>query len=79
MKLLCKKKHECVGLTPLIKGKYYTIDNPYQKLSVLTHLGVPQIWFNTTNKNSQWYIWNYFYTPQEERKIKLQKLNEITL
>ena len=26
-----------------------------------------------------YYIWDYFYTPQEERKIKLEKLNEINL
>ena len=42
-------------------------------------LSPPQREWFTTDKNSIWYIWDYFYTPQEERKIKLEKLNETTL
>lgn len=30
-------------------------------------------WF--TNHSTDWYIWKYFYTPQEIRKLKLKQLN----
>ena len=74
MKLLCKKSLTNNSFTP---GKYY----PFK-------MGV-WFWYSTVDDNgltfywskddSHWYIWDYFYTPQETRKIKLEKLNETTL
>ena len=40
------------------------------------------IWINddndlfSLNKNSEYYIWDYFYTPQEVRKMKLERLKQ---
>ena len=76
MKLLCKKNPDkSIKITP---GKYYhfkdMIVNWYSSLNdnSLT-------FYLSDNPESELYIWNYFYTPQQIRKIKLEKLNEITL
>ena len=69
-KLLCKKSYK---YNSHIKGKYYTItkikDNVYVDLDY-------DDWFSLY-PNNIWYIWNFFYTPQEVRKLKLKKLNDV--
>ena len=83
MKLLCKKKSTVVEpgkyITP---GKYYKFCQFYgvdERYYFLDDDIKKQVWFTTTNRDSLYYIWDYFYTPQEERKIKLEKLNETAL
>jgi len=33
--------------------------------------------FNCTDKESSLYLWNYFYTLSEYRKIKLKKIDQL--
>ena len=87
MKLLCKKT---LINWPITQGKYYTmekIDDIFYPCRVIDDKGynhnftdIPfHQWIRNAKPHRTHYIWDYFYTPQEERKIKLQKLNEITL
>ena len=83
MKLLCKKNHD-----KITQGKYYTFifigfKNWY---STVNDIGLtfyfsntPLSSLNNVKPQVDFYIWDYFYTPQQIRKIKLEKLNEITL
>ena len=77
--LLCKKVFDFFKIsTDFLVNNYYTIkiidktDN-----SIL----IEKIWFslNKTSKNSLYRvcIWDHFYTPQELRKLKLEKLKFI--
>ena len=79
MKLLCKN---CLNTYSIVPGKYYKIYHDkiqYVYFDYYLFNDIKKrVWF-TTNKNSNWYIWNYFYTHQEERKMKLEKLYETTL
>ena len=65
-KLLCKK------LVPLLKEKY--------KYYIITNINSEMIHFLADyylNKNKTvWYLWKYFYTPQELRKMKLERLKQ---
>ena len=45
-----------------IKGKYYTT--------------LISDWCSLDSK-SYWYVWKYFYTPQELRKMKLKQLMKL--
>jgi hypothetical protein len=88
-KLLCKKG--LVGLSnkdEFFAGKTYTIDlfdgrdnslfirNTENKKINLPHL--EGIWFSFNKEESDllYYLYDYFYSPQELRKLKLQKLAE---
>ena len=87
MKLLCKQNYplNCKGFfTP---GKYYSVKK-HPKL--LSHFQIFDCfyemlddegdgWIFTINKDYQYYIWDYFYTTKEIRKMKMQKINETTL
>ena len=78
-KLLCKKDKIFIDVIIFINDNYYTItiidktDN-----SIL----IGDIWFylfkkyNPNGKYNYWFIWDYFYTPQELRKLKLKKLKQ---
>ena len=74
-KLLCKKKY-----TSYMRGKYYyvlKISKGYNNNYVFIYLKNDnniKDWFNFTKK-SDYYIWNYFYTPKEIRRMKLKQLN----
>ena len=67
-KLLCKKeKHVYKNF---VIDKYYTITDIYDECAYFDY-----DWYSL-NKHSYWsYIWYYFYTPQEMRKLKLKQLN----
>ena len=78
MKLLCKKTPNIGTQTiNMIPGKYYLVINNIN----LIEDDDGYSWYFTDKYIDDYllYIWDYFYTPQEERKIKLQKLNETTL
>ena len=75
-KLLCKKMKGNL----FIKNKYYTISNTY------TIMDGSQI-FNITSekdgnfsfhlmKDGDWYLYDIFISLKEERKLKLEKINE---
>ena len=73
-RLLCKKnttnnnKYNKYEL--FLKNEYYIItiiDNVY--------VYVCHDWYKL-DQNSIWYLWDFFYTPQEVRKLKLKQLND---
>ena len=62
-KLLCKKIKKNYNL----KNKYYTIE--------IVYVNDCYDWYSS-NPESSWYIWDYFYKPQEMRKMKLKQLKQ---
>ena len=32
-------------------------------------------WYSLNPNDDYWYLWEYFYTPKELRKLKLKQLN----
>ena len=71
-KLLCKKTYHHVHYKK-VEGKYYIIDNiSYDDVYVC----LDHDWYSL-DPNRNWYIWKYFYKPQEVRKMKLKQLNDI--
>ena len=82
MKLLCKKTPNNINMIP---GKYYVGSNSKIGKVVEDDNGYSHYFTNNKYITDYYfaehflYIWDYFYTPQQTRKIKLQKLNEITL
>ena len=78
-RLLCKKTDEEIK-----KNEYYFITlisytNNYYTIKIIDKTDnsvlIENYWFS--NKCSFYYIWNYFYTPQEVRKMKLERLKSI--
>ena len=69
-KLLCKSQNLYLEFDA---GKYYTIS----KISYDSIL-IDDWWFSLTKIDvAYWsYIWDYFYTPQEVRKLKLKQLKQ---
>ena len=73
-KLLCKKTiyYRQEKDIDLIENEFYTIAeiNSYAIKNIL--------WFSIkhTTTSYLYYVWDYFYTPQEERKLKLKQLNK---
>lgn len=70
--LLCKKSIKDFVET----GVYYRINNTSfvdddYELSIFV---ISNLWFNLSN--NEFYLYDYFYTKQEERIIKLKKINE---
>ena len=64
-RLLCKKSR----FLNIIKNEYYTItniSNVYIYFSYDWYILYPNDWY--------YYVWDYFYTPQEMRKMKLKQL-----
>ena len=71
-KLLCKKDDIDFYESPKnYKDEYYTIVEIDDTFCAVGNLG----YFK--NKYSDWYIWKYFYTPQEMRKLKLERLKQL--
>ena len=72
-KLLCKKDRllSQYKLNKL-KGEYYSITGIDVYFVYFDGIGD---WYNL-NSNSVCYIGNYFYTPQELRKMKLKQLKQ---
>ena len=86
-KLLCKKSidfhidfhnYNIHFDSIIIKGKYYTITF----INNITYFYINKIYFDndkfycSTNRISLWYIWDFFYKPQEVRKMKLKQLKQ---
>ena len=79
-KLLCKKTYE----HNRFEGKYYTITGIDNECVYFVYFVDNGCWPHSLsdvgyslNSNGNWYIWNYFYTPQEMRKLKLKQLNDV--
>lgn len=69
-RLLCKKQYSKIvnGIkVQLVENEYYTVKYTLRnKILQLTN----DLYFQLIDPESQKYIWEYFYTPKEERKIK---------
>ena len=70
-KLLCKN----VISIKLKIGKYYTILKIDNNNNII-HFDNYYFYTNPRAYEYYNYIWEYFYTPQEVRKLKLKQLNE---
>lgn len=85
-KLLCKKSEimnpwnsiEVPDIkSEITKDKYYTISKIGEKhIMILTDICHNAFSTSIYSSVSPWYLYDYFYTPQEIRKIKLEKLND---
>lgn len=76
--LLCKKDlmHQQIMIE---KGKFYTSLEEISQRCVYVQLDMNvDCVFSTTlySSVSPLYLWDFFYTPKEMRKLKLDKLNE---
>ena len=76
-RLLCKKNTNY--------NKYVFASNKYKNVHyIITKIFENHVYFDDAsfedwflyNNKSNWYIWDYFYTPQEMRKLKLKQLNK---
>ena len=65
-KLYCKKSINSL----LFEKKYYKITELNNSIVYVNN------WGFSIDKNYGWYLWNYFYTPQEIRKMKLIKIGK---
>ena len=89
-KLLCKKiivnyKNYC-QYYPLDIGNWYEIEDINSISKNIRLIGEP-IWFTPLYRSPHGYsakkyiysnfLWDYFYTPQEIRQMKLEKLNSV--
>ena len=69
-KLLCKQSYKLVNSYHDFKkerNKYYTITN------IQINVYFDDDWYSL-DPNDYWCLWDYFYTPQEVRKLKLKQL-----
>ena len=84
-KFICKKNLDLIyqntthGGWHFIRGVEYTI---YDQSSIggndhayLMANDEVRLWFVSTPDN-EYYVWDYFYSPQELRNLKLKKLDE---
>ena len=73
-KLLCKKSYKLVN-------NFYKCKKERNKYYTITCIDVERIYFEEdfffNISQSIWYIWDYFYTPQELRKLKLERLKHV--
>ena len=70
-KLLCKKTGKLYNIKKIsyiIKDEYY-----FDWINNFIHLNLNDYYFSL-DQNNYYYIWKYFYTPQEIRKLKLKKI-----
>jgi len=63
----------------VIEGTFYEICSIEGK-SVIVHNGKTKVHFvlDYVDNTGYWYFYNAFYTKQEEREIKLKKINNIS-
>ena len=89
-KLLCKQTAGSLTASVTVndfvillikKTKYYTITDIVleEKIVLPAEILISVMVINniicfSLDPNSNWYLWNYFYTPQEIRKMKLKQL-----
>ena len=77
-RLLCKKTDAFNLKYKFIKDKYYIVNNSY--INNALHEHAAHLIYGENNKLylfTNHYLWNYFYTPQEVRKMKLKQLKKI--
>ena len=77
-RLLCKKTDGFnFNLYYIIKDKYYIVNNFCNNNGQICGEN-NKLWLFTNDIKYDyhyiWYIWEYFYTPSEVRKMKLEKL-----
>ena len=71
VKYLCKKSHK-FNYCSVIENNFYKIDYLnyfWISISIENNCGI-----TFSNKNNGWVFYDYFYTKQEERKLKLEKI-----
>ena len=79
-KLLCKKDFIRYSIVSITKGKYYTIrsidssDDDDIGVQIKYNDKYSLSWWFSYNIENDWYIWDYFYTDKEIRKMKLNQL-----
>lgn len=81
-KLYCKENIKLFDSEKLsyTKGKIYTINYIYPNYPTYyidINNNYDNICIFSLDKNEYWYIWKYFYTLKQSRKIKLDKLKNI--
>jgi len=78
-KYLCKKYYKYSG-EEFIAGKYYDVmeiqHGPTLVLSHIYFLMYPDS-SDSSLRDTRPYVYDYFYTTHEERKFKLNKLNDV--
>ena len=57
-----------------IKGYFYKCKGEYH---TITDIVDNKIYFNDYYLDLKFDFWNYYYTPQEMRKLKLKQLNDV--
>ena len=67
-KLLCKKTYNHFNCYNIVEGEYYEISY------IINYIYFDNNYFFSLDPNHYWYIWNWFYKPQEIRKLKLKQL-----
>lgn len=68
-KIVCK-----MGFDDIEKGDIVTVRDFTMLNNIACYCEKRRMSFVMSNKPPRWYIWSYFYTEQELRKIKLKKL-----
>ena len=74
-KLLCKKQYsKIVNKTKvqLNEGEYYMVKYILKNIIQLEN----DLYFQHVDPESKKYIWEYFFSIKEERKIKLNNIND---
>ena len=80
-KLYCKETI-IYNSNKFVKGRFYNIEQQeYSAGCIFYYISCNDYggWFYINKKDFEtkfYYIWDYFYTTQELRKLKLDKLNE---
>ena len=69
-KLLCKKSYNGV-----IEGEYYIVTLVKSRFEGKYYYSIINIDNDNVYFVKYYYIWDYFYKPQEVRKLKLKQLN----
>jgi hypothetical protein len=83
-KLVCKKEFNVGSENYFSIGKYYDVySEDDDGFWVITHLvyqdkgcGMVEKFYKTKPINNYRYLYDYFYTEKEYRKLKLKRLNE---
>lgn len=80
-KLYCINDRKYIGSPINISGKIYEIlaINSYKNTTTITmsnEIGDQSFYYSLKNNTEHYYIYNYFMTIKEMRKLKLKKINE---
>jgi len=82
--LICKKYCNFIQREYLVGKRYFVdfdakyLDEPKSCFVFLDNYSDLGVYFGADKRESDFaYLYDYFYTEQEYRKLKLQKINEI--